>query len=96
MTRKRVCNPDPSIHPHELRFAELSHGEQVAMAAWAVLFASEPPAEGEPFAMFPPRFRRAIGEVADTVSLRDRKQMNYLNPRQRRRTRRSATQKVTA
>lgn len=85
MTRKRLDNPDPSIHRYEPRFADLSHAEQLALATWAVLLKSDPGGDTR----VPQVYRRAVGDIAATVGLRERKSMNYLNPRQRRRARRS-------
>jgi hypothetical protein len=57
------------------RFNELPHKQQVYLAAYMALLASEPLLDGEVVGL-PYRYTRAVGEIADTVGLRTRKRIN--------------------
>ena len=56
------------------RFTDLPHGQQVALAAYAALVASEPLIPGE--VGLHVKYSRAMGDIASTVGLRGRKRMN--------------------
>lgn len=73
MTRKRVHHPDPSVR--EPRFAQLSRPEQLALATWAVL--TKAADDTDPRCGLPGFYARAVGDIAATVGLRSRKQMNH-------------------
>ena len=57
------------------RFNQLPHSQQVALAAYMALLASEPLCDGEAIDL-PKRYTRAVVEIAATVGLRARKREN--------------------
>lgn len=58
-----------------MRFEDLTHDGQVALAAWALLLKSEPPEELEA-AGVPRGINRALGDICVTVGLRSRRKQH--------------------